>query len=75
MRVRARSSSRTSRARRRVFPAALTQEGWRVLEACDEEVDEFEREMFANLTPNQQQNLRRGLLTAVRTLNAGFPEE
>jgi len=38
-------------------------------------VDEFEREMFANLTPNQQQNLRRGLLTAVRTLNAGFPEE
>ena len=73
--MRARSSSRTSRARRRVFPAALTQEGWRVLETCDEEVDEFEREMFANLTPNQQQNLLRGLLTAVRTLNAGFPEE
>ena len=59
----------------RVFPAALTNEGRRVLRACDEVVDGFEREMFADLTPKQEESLRQSLLSAVRALNAGFPEE
>jgi DNA-binding MarR family transcriptional regulator len=58
---------------RRVFPAALTAEGRRVLRACNQSVDELEQEMLADLTPHQQQSLRNGLLAAVRALNAGFP--
>jgi len=58
---------------RRVFPAALTAEGRRVLRACNDAVDELEQEMLADLTPHQQRSLRNGLLAAVRALNAGFP--
>ena len=58
---------------RRVFPAALTAEGRRVLRACDAAVDALEREMLAGLTPSQEQSLRDGLISAVRALHAGFP--
>jgi DNA-binding MarR family transcriptional regulator len=58
---------------RRVFPAALTQKGRKVLEACDAAVDELEREMLAELTPHQVKSLRNGLISAVRALHAGFP--
>ena len=58
---------------RRVFPAALTAEGRRVLRACNDAVDELEQEMLADLTPHQQRSLHNGLLAAVRALNAGFP--
>jgi DNA-binding MarR family transcriptional regulator len=59
---------------RRVFPAALTDEGARVLRACDAAVDELELEMLREMTPHQQRSLRNGLLSAVRALHAGFPE-
>ncbi len=59
---------------RRVFPAALTDEGRRVLGACDAAVDELEREMLADMTPHQVRSLRNGLVSAVRALHAGFPE-
>src|SRR5262245_23726356 len=59
---------------RRVFPAALTDEGRRVLAACDAEVDELEREMLVDITPRQERSLRNGLLSAVRALHAGVPE-
>jgi DNA-binding MarR family transcriptional regulator len=58
---------------RRVFPATLTAQGRRVLKACNDAVDELEREMLADLTPHQQRSLRNSLLSAVRALNAGFP--
>jgi DNA-binding MarR family transcriptional regulator len=58
---------------RRVFPAALTPEGRRVLKACNDAVDELEQEMLGDLTPHQQRSLRNGLLSAVRALHAGFP--
>ena len=58
---------------RRVFPAALTAKGRKVLEACDAAVDELEREMLADLTPHQVKSLRNGLVSAVRALHAGFP--
>ncbi len=58
---------------RRVFPAALTQKGRKVLEACDAAVDELEREMLGELTPHQVKSLRNGLISAVRALHAGFP--
>src|SRR5262245_49600607 len=60
---------------RRVFPAALTSEGRRVLAACDEAVDALEREMLADMTPLQERSLRNGLVSAVRALQAGFPEK
>jgi len=60
---------------RRVFPAALTAEGRRVLRACDEAVDELEREMLAEMTPHQVKSLRDGLVSAVRALHAGFPQQ
>jgi DNA-binding MarR family transcriptional regulator len=58
---------------RRVFPAALTAKGRKVLAACDEAVDEFERGMLADMTPRQAASLRNGLLSAARALQAGFP--
>ena len=60
---------------RRVYPAALTDEGRRVLGACNAAVDELEREMLAGLTPHQERSLRNGLVSAVRALHAGFPEK
>ena len=41
---------------RRVFPAALTQRGRKVLEAGDAAVDELEREMLKKQTPSQAHN-------------------
>jgi DNA-binding MarR family transcriptional regulator len=58
---------------RRVFPAALTDEGRRVLRACDDAVDRLEAVILGGLGPRQQQALRDGLISAVRALHAGFP--
>lgn len=58
---------------RRVFPAALTAKGRRVLAACNAAVDVLEREMLAELTPHHVKNMRTGLISAVRALHAGFP--
>lgn len=58
---------------RRVYPAALTAKGRRVLDACEAAVDDLEREMLADLTPHQEKSLRNGLISAVRALHAGFP--
>jgi len=60
---------------RRVYPAALTGEGRRVLAACNTAVDELEHEMLAELSPHQERSLRNGLVSAVRALHAGFPEK
>ncbi len=59
---------------RRVFPAALTPKGSKVLEACNAAVDELECEMLGELTPHQVKSLRNGLISAVRALHAGFPQ-
>ena len=58
---------------RRVYPAALTTKGRKVLDECDAVVDEFEQTMVAGLTARQAQSLREGLIVAVRALRAGFP--
>ncbi len=58
---------------RRVYPAALTKKGRKVLRACDAVVDEFEAKMLDGLTARQVQSLRGGLIEAVRALRAGFP--
>ncbi|HTX32852.1 MAG TPA: MarR family transcriptional regulator [Solirubrobacteraceae bacterium] len=58
---------------RRVFPATLTAEGRRVLDECEQAVDQMEREMLAGLSPIIQEHLREGALSAVRALHAGFP--
>ena len=60
---------------RRVYPAALTAEGRRVLGECNEAVDELEREMLTELSPHQERSLRNGLVSAVRALHAGFPQQ
>ncbi len=59
---------------RRVFPAALTTKGSKVLEACNAAVDDLESEMLGELTPHQLKSLRNGLISAVRALHAGFPQ-
>jgi DNA-binding MarR family transcriptional regulator len=58
---------------RRVYPAALTKKGRKVLRECDAVVDEFEHKMLAGLTERQAQSLLDGLIAAVRALRAGFP--
>ncbi len=58
---------------RRVYPAALTAKGKKVLAACERLVDEMETEMLADLTQAEQRKLRNGLVSAVRGLDAGLP--
>jgi DNA-binding MarR family transcriptional regulator len=58
---------------RRVYPAALTRTGRKVLAACDEAVDELEDEMLAGLSTREVAALRKALVSAVRSLHAGFP--
>jgi DNA-binding MarR family transcriptional regulator len=59
---------------RRVYPATLTEEGRRVLAACDAVVDDFEAEMLEPLSPRERRALESGLIKAVRALRAGLPE-
>jgi DNA-binding MarR family transcriptional regulator len=59
---------------RRVLPAALTDDGRRVLAACDEAVGEFEQTMTAALSAAERDGLQRALKACVRTLGAGFPQ-
>ncbi len=59
---------------RRVFPAALTATGVKVLEACEEAVAEMEEEMLRDLDPKARASFYRSLVAAVRSLHAGFPE-
>jgi DNA-binding MarR family transcriptional regulator len=60
---------------RRVYPAALTAKGRKVLAACERLVDELEAEMLSELRPAEQDSLRAGLIHAVRGLRAGLPEQ
>ena len=59
---------------RRVFPAALTATGVKVLEACEEAVADMEQEMLRELDPEARESLYVGLVAAVRALDAGLPE-
>jgi DNA-binding MarR family transcriptional regulator len=58
---------------RRVYPATLTAKGRTVLSECDRVVDELESEMLSELTARQADALRAGVMSAVRSLGAGFP--
>ncbi len=60
---------------RRVLPAMLTPKGATVLAACNEAVAEMEEEMLRELDDDARDRLYEGLVTAVRALRAGFPEQ
>jgi len=59
---------------RRIYPAALTAKGRKVLGECDQAVDELEEQVLRDLSPAERAGLADGLMTAVRSLHAGFPE-
>ena len=59
---------------RRIYPATLTARGREVLAVCDRTVDELEREMLRDLSPEERASLSAGLMSAARSLNTGFPE-
>jgi DNA-binding MarR family transcriptional regulator len=59
---------------RRIYPAALTAKGRRVLGECDRAVDELEERVLRDLSPTERASLADGLMAAVRSLHAGFPE-
>jgi DNA-binding MarR family transcriptional regulator len=59
---------------RRVYPATLTARGKKVLAACDVRVDELETEMLAGLSASDRRGLRKGLISAVRSLDAGLSD-
>jgi DNA-binding MarR family transcriptional regulator len=59
---------------RRIYPAALTAKGRKVLSECDRAVDELEEQVLRDLSPAERAGLADGLMTAVRSLHAGFPE-
>ena len=59
---------------RRIYPATLTARGREVLAVCDRTVDELEREMLQDLSPEERESLSAGLMSAARSLNTGFPE-
>lgn len=60
---------------RRVYPASVTDEGHRVLAACDAAVEEMEEEMLAALDRGQRELLGEWLKGCVRALNAGLPPD
>jgi DNA-binding MarR family transcriptional regulator len=60
---------------RRVYPASVTDEGRRVLAACDASVEEMEEEMLAGLDPAQRELFGEWLKGCVRALNAGLPPD
>lgn len=57
----------------RLLPAKLTVRGRRVLTACDGAVDAMEDEMLAGLDGSDREQLFGMLMSAVRSLGAGFP--
>ena len=59
----------------RLLPATLTPKGRGVLAACERVVDELEGIMLAELTASQRVAFPRALMSAVRALRAGFPNE
>jgi DNA-binding MarR family transcriptional regulator len=59
---------------RRIYPAALTAKGRKVLSECDRAVDDLEEQVLRDLSPAERAGLADGLMTAVRSLHAGFPE-
>jgi DNA-binding MarR family transcriptional regulator len=59
---------------RRVYPAALTAKGRRVLAACDAAIDEMEEELLRELDDDERAALLSSLKACVRALHAGFPE-
>jgi DNA-binding MarR family transcriptional regulator len=59
---------------RRIYPAALTAKGRKVLGECDRAVDELEEQVLRDLSPTERAGLADSLMTAVRSLHAGFPE-
>lgn len=60
---------------RRVFPASLTSEGWRVLTACDVAVEAMEQEMLSGFEPAERELLTDWLKRCVRALHAGLPSD
>jgi DNA-binding MarR family transcriptional regulator len=60
---------------RRVYPASLTEDGLRVLAACDAAVEEMEGEMLAELEPAERDVFTDWLKRCVRALHAGFPSD
>ena len=59
---------------RRIYPATLTDRGRTVLADCDRTVDELERQMLRDLSPQERAGLAAALLSAAHSLNTGFPE-
>jgi DNA-binding MarR family transcriptional regulator len=60
------------RAHRRILRATLTDEGRRVLAACDGAVDALEREMLAEVPAQERDELIGHLTSCVRRLGAGL---
>ena len=60
---------------RRVYPASLTEEGRRVLTACDAVVEAMEEEMLSGLEPAEGELLNDWLKRCVRALHAGLPAD
>jgi DNA-binding MarR family transcriptional regulator len=59
-------------AHNRILRAHLTAEGQRVLDDCDERVDDMEREMLSGLSPTERRRLLENMRHCVRHLGAGL---
>jgi DNA-binding MarR family transcriptional regulator len=59
-------------AHRRILRAQLTRKGRRVLAACDEAVDEMERNMLRDIPVQDRDVLHQQLIACVRGLGAGL---
>ncbi len=58
----------------RILRVELTQEGQRVLAACDHVADAIEEQMLRELTPRERERLHKHLRSCVRMLGAGLAE-
>ncbi len=61
-----------SPANGRILQATLTEEGNRVLQRCEQTVDELEAQMTADLTAGQAQELLQLMRSCVRRLGGGL---
>lgn len=64
-----------SAAHRRVLEAHLTARGLSELRRCDRAVDAMEHDMLSEVPEGRQPSLVADLMSCVRALHAGFPEQ
>jgi DNA-binding MarR family transcriptional regulator len=63
---------RKSLSHGRILETTLTTRGRRLLNACDRDIDQFEKTMLGALSTDERRQMMHGLLSCVRALHGGL---